>query len=245
MKPRKILALSAAGLFLATSLHAHRLEGLVQSSLVEVMPNQIQVRVTLIPGIDIAPKIKALLDPDGNGECSETESKAWAKQFMERQKVTIDGKTVPLTVQNVRSSPIPELEGGHAEIFIDYTAELGKLAHGQRTIVCANRYDPFPCIYQCNGLVPQAPGVRINSHRRDAGERELTLAVEFSGAPDQAAPTVPAQREIPPKPSVIAISWLIALSGAGATVTAIAGRRSRQAKEHAISARQRYETSTE
>lgn len=229
MKPGKTLAVIAAGLSLATSLHAHRLEGLVQSSLVEVEPSQIKVQVTLLPGIDIAPGIKALLDPDADGEFSEPESRAWARQFMAGQTVAVDGQSLPLTVHNVRSSPLPDLTGGHAEIVIDYTAELGKLAHGRRTLVCANHYEPIPCTYQCNGLVPMVPGVRINSHRRDASERELTLAVEFSGEPVPATPTDPAQREIPRKPPVVAISLLIGLSGAGATVAAIAGCRSRSA----------------
>lgn len=227
MKPSKILAVVAVGLSVATALHAHRLEGLIQSSLVEVEPSQIKVRVTLIPGMDIAPKIKSLLDPNGDGEFSETESKAWAGQFMALQRVTVDGQTLPLTVQNVRSSPLPELAEGHAEIDIDYTAELGKLAHGQRTIVCANRYEPIRCIYQCNGLVPRSASVRINSHRRDVGQQELTLAVDFSEAPAQANPTAPAQGENPRKPPFIAISLLIGLSGAAVAVTAIAGRRSR------------------
>jgi hypothetical protein len=59
-----LLAVTAAGLSLATSLHAHRLEGLVQSSLVKVLPTQLSVQVTLVPSIDIAPKIKSLLDLD-------------------------------------------------------------------------------------------------------------------------------------------------------------------------------------
>jgi len=200
MKPVQTWAVVAAGLFLAASLHAHRLEGLVQSALVEVVPTQIKVRVTLIPGMDIAPRIKALLDPDADGEFSEAESKAWTGQFMARQRVTVDGQTLPLTVQSVYSSPLAELAGGHAEIVIDYTAELGKLAHGQRTIVCANRYEPIPGIYQCNGLVPRAPGVRVKSHRRDAVEQELTLAVEFTEAPAPATLTATAQRASLGKP---------------------------------------------
>jgi len=230
MKPIKTLTFLAVGLSLATALHAHRLEGLIQSSLVEIEPSQIRVQVTLIPGVDIAPKIKALLDPNGDGESSEIESKAWTGEFMARQRVTVDGQSLPLTIQTVRSSPLSELADGHAEIVIDYTAELGKLAQGQRTIVCANRYEPIPCIYQCNGIVPKTPGVRIDNHRRDVGQQELTLAVDFSEAPAPATPTAPAQREMPRMPTAIAISLLMGVSGARAAVTAIAGRRSRSTK---------------
>jgi len=230
MNLRTTLAVVATGLCLATPLHAHRLEGLVQSSLVEVLPTQIGVQITLVPGIDIAPRIRALVDPDGDGESSEIESEAWAELFMARQTVTVDGQSLPLVLQKVRSSPLAELAGGHAEIIVNFTADLGKLASGPRTIACANRYEPIPCIYQCNGLVPKAPCVRISSHRRDERQQELTLEVEFSGAAAHASRNVPSPHEVPRSPSLITISLFIGLSSAAAAVAAIAGRRLRSSK---------------
>jgi hypothetical protein len=207
MNPRAALTMIAGGLTLAAPLHAHRLEGLVQSSLVEVLPSHIGVQVTLVPGIDIAPKIKALLDPDGDGESSEIESDAWAELFMARQSVTVDGQSLPLVLRNVRISPLAELAGGHAEIAVNFTADLGKFARGPRTIACANRYEPIPCLYQCSGLVPKAPGVRISSHRRDERQQELTLAAEFSGIEIPAAKTPQSANTMPPKTCAMAAAW--------------------------------------
>ena len=166
-------------LALATPVQAHRTEGLLQSSLVEVLPTQVGVEVTLVPGMDIAPKIVALLDHDHDGVISELESNAWSELFMAKQSVTVDGQSLPLKLQSVRASPLGEITNGHAQIVVHYTAELGQLVRGARTIVCANRYEPMPCAFQCNGLVPKAPGVRFTSHRRDERQRELTLAAEF------------------------------------------------------------------
>jgi hypothetical protein len=233
MNAKTALALIAGGLTLAAPLHAHRLEGLVQSSLVEVLPSHIGVQVTLVPGIDIAPKIKALLYPDGDGESSEIESDAWAELFMARQSVTVDGQSLPLVLRNVRISPLAEMNGGHAEIVVNFTAALGKFARGPRTITCANRYEPIPCIYQCNGLVPKAPSVRISSHRRDERQQELTLDVAFSGAAASATPTVRPTNTIPQHLSGRAVPWLIGLSTAGASVATIVGRRRRPARDEA------------
>lgn len=230
MNAKAALAMIAVGLTLAAPLHAHRLEGLVQSSLVEVLPSQIGVEVTLVPGIDIAPKIKALLDPDGDGAFSEIESAVWSELFMARQSVTVDGQSLPLVLQSIRTSPLGEMNSGHAEIVLNFTADLGKLARGPRTITCANRYEPIPCTYQSNGLVPKAPGVRISSHRRDERQQELTLAAEFSEAAEQTTPAAPSPRVIPRNTSVLTLSWLIGLSAAGAAIAAIAGRRLRSSK---------------
>lgn len=179
LKIHPTVAALFALLVAAISASAHRTSGLLQASLVEVLPTQVRIEVTLTPGIDIAPEIIALLDLNRDGEFSEIESEAWSELFMAKQNVTVDGQSLPLTLQSVRTSPLSEMTSGHAEIVMCFTGALGKLATRSRTIVCVNRYEPIPCAYQCNGLVPKAPGVRINSHRRDARQQELTLEAEF------------------------------------------------------------------
>ena len=145
---------------------------------------------------------------------------------MARQSVTVDGQSLPLTLQSVHTSPLAEMTNGHAQIVVHFTADLGQLARGPRTIVCANRYEPIPCAYQSNGLVPKSPGVRITSHRRDERQRELTLAVEFSNLAAPATQTAQSTNTIPQHHSTATIPWLIGLSVAGAIVAAMVKRRS-------------------
>jgi hypothetical protein len=165
----------------------------------------------LVPGIDIAPKVVALLDANGDGGFSPGESANWSRLFMAGQSVTVDGQSLPLTLQSVRTSPLSEMTDGHAEIVVHYTAELGTLARGPRTIVCANRYEPIPSAYQCNGLVPKAPGVRIHSHRRDERQRELTLAAEFLDPSVPAAQTALQTASIPRNRLARTLLWLAGL----------------------------------
>lgn len=207
----------AVGLALAAPLSAHRTEGLLQASLVEVLPAQVGVEVTLTPGIDIAPKIIALLDANGDGEFSGAESTGWSALFMARQTVTADGQSLPLKLVNLRSSPLAEMTYGHAQIVVHFTADFGPLALGPHTIVCANRYEPIPCSYQCNGLVPKAPGVRITHHRRDERQQELTLAAEFFGLGDPATRRAAA---IPQRRFPVPLRWLLGLSVAGTIIAA-------------------------
>ena len=227
------IATVALGFALAVPLRAHRVEGLLQASLVEVLPAQVGVEVTLVPGIDIAPEVVALLDADGDGVFSKAESKAWAARFMAGQSVTVDGRSLPLDLKSILASPLAEMAGGHAEIVVRFTADLGPLASGPRTIVCGNRYEAIPSTYQSNGLVPKAPGVRLSSHRRDERQQELTLAAEFS-APATSA-TQPAQvarsaNIVPPDPPDVAVRWLVGLNVAGGIAIVVAKRRRRSAK---------------
>ena len=168
MRKRAALAIWLA---FAATLHAHRTAGLLLASLVEVLPSQVGVEVTFVVGIDIAPKVVALLDGNGDGVFSDAESGAWSARFMAAQSVAVNGKTLPLKLGGVRASPLAEMTGGHGEIVALFTADAGTLARGPRTIVCTNRYEPIPCTFQTNGLVPNAPGVRISSHRQDERQR--------------------------------------------------------------------------
>ena len=226
----KILPAVAAifiGLIRASPLYAHRTEGLLQASLVEVLPSQVGVEVTLVPGIDIAPKIFALLDTNGDGVFSESESAVWSEKFMGGQSVTVDGQSRPLTLKSIRVSPVAERTNGHAEIVVHFTAELGPLARGPRTIVCANRYEPIPCSFQNNGLVPKAPSVRISRHQRDERQQELTLTTEFS---DLATQPIQSTNPIRHNRFGVSIPWLIGLSVAGAIVATMVKRRQWSAK---------------
>lgn len=190
MKTISVIAAALTAFALVGQVHAHRATGLLQASLVDVQPSQVAVEVTLVPGIDIAPKIIALLDRNGDGLFSDAESTAWSAHFLAGQRVTVDGRSLPLKLTGIHASPLMEMIGGHAEIVVSFTADIGNLAQGPHSIVCANRYEPIPCAFQINGLVPKVPGVRIINHRRDERQQELALDSEFS------IPTGPAAQKI-------------------------------------------------
>lgn len=207
MKTRRLLAMAAFAVALATQspLHAHRTSGLQQASLVDIVPSQVEVEVTLLPGVDIAPRICALLDPNGDGLCSPAESRAWATDFLAAQSVTVDGHSLPLTLGSVRLCPLPEMSSGHAEIVVSFSASLGSLAQGSRTVLCVNRYEALPSGYQVNGLLPRTPGLRIRSHKGNDRQQELTLVAEF---PNSTPVVSPHESQLPAAPPPSAPNWI-------------------------------------
>ena len=173
-------------------LQAHRIEGLLQSSLVEVLPSGVGVEVTLVLGIDIAPKIVSRIDSNGDGVFSDAESKAWSSVFLTEQSVTMEGHPLTLKLDSVKTSPLAEMTGGHGEIVVHFHCDFDRVVSHPCVLVCANRYEPILCTYQVNGLVPKSPGVRITSHRRDKREKEITLVAELSESSASAAQRPPA-----------------------------------------------------
>ena len=144
----------------------------------------------------------------------------------------MDGKSLSLKLNGIRTSPLTEFTSGHAEIVVNFAADFGSLARGPRTIVCANHYEPIPSTYQMNGLVPKSPGVRIGGHRRDERQRELTLATEFSDHAALETQSDPLENTLSRDPSAFAIRWLIGLSVVSTTVAAMVAcvRRPAQAE---------------
>jgi hypothetical protein len=223
MKLSSTVIAIACAVHLAGPVWAHRTAGLLQSSLVEVLPSQVGVEVTLTPGMDIAPKMVALLDTDGDGVFSGIESAVWSEVFMVGQSMKVEGQLIPLQLQSVRTSPLGEMTNGHAEIVVHFTADLDPSTRGARTIVCANRYEPIPCTYQCNGLVPKAPGVHLSSHRRDSDERELTLSAEFSSPGGVENQLTPPLVRVSKLRLASATGWLVGICGIGALAATCLG----------------------
>lgn len=212
------------GLLSGTTANAHRLSGLLQASLVETLPEQVGVEVTLFPGMDIASKVFSLLDGNNDGVVSEAEKAAWSEVFMSKQAVSVDGRKLPLTLRSIRTSAPDEMADGHGEIVVCFTAELGSLASGARTVVCANHYKPLPCAYQSNGLVPKAPGIRVTGHRRDQHQQELSLDVSFGKSTTDATETVKPVASAGRDGSGGAILRWASFSVAGLVLAAILGR---------------------
>jgi hypothetical protein len=182
MMRRVDIAVWMAVLASAAPLHAHRTEGLLQSALIDVQTDRVDVQVTVQLGSDIAGRFTALLDTDQNGIVSEKEQSAWSKAFLREQIILLDGKALPLTAARTDASSLADITDashGHCQIRVHFSGEFATHPIGQHEIVHQNRYESIPSTYQTHGIVPKAPTVRITSHRRDEREQTIILQAEF------------------------------------------------------------------
>ncbi len=186
MRLLRSIAVCLAALALFSPLHAHRASGLLQSALVDVQPEQVEVQISLLLGQDIAARFAELLDTDHNGFFAENERTAWSEAFVHAQSIRLDGETLPLVLTRMQASPIAEMTSanqGHAEVRVIFAAKIAPLSVGSHRVEHENRYEPIPSTYQADGIVPKAPGIRIVSHRRDEREQTISLQAEWSPPP--------------------------------------------------------------
>ena len=197
----------ALGIAFAQEAGAHRTTGMLQSTLVEILPDQVGLELTLLPGMDIAPGLQRLLDLDGDGQVSEVEKEAFGQWVQSGQEVSVNGRRLPVKVKEVRVPPLNELAGGHATMVVEMAVELKNLSGGTQTIRCLNRFAPMESSYQCDGLVPKSSEVQVVSHRREEGQQALVLVTEFR----LSVPSDPAVRltDAGGFPSVWGLGWML------------------------------------
>ena len=225
MKMRSAIFTIVIGLTLAAPLHAHRAEGLLQASLAEFLPSQVGVEVALIPGIDVAPKVIALLDTNGDGVFSDAESAAWSARFMAGQSVAVDGRWLLLKLRNVRASPLLDMSGGHAESSstsrpIPARLRAASTPSSAPTVANPSRAITKPTasyrrLRACASAATVAPNARWNS-------------LSSPNSPTSQPPATQAARSaniILQNRSTAAIPWLMGLSVTGAIVAVVCKRR--------------------
>src|SRR5918994_7990466 len=86
---------------------AHPLDEYVQNTYIDLAPDRTTLQVDLTPGVLVAPEVVALIDADGDGEISEAEGEAYAKDAVLRDvSLAVDGEPQPLTLVD-SSFPTP------------------------------------------------------------------------------------------------------------------------------------------
>lgn len=209
---RGILSTLLAAAALTMPAAAHRETGLLQKSLVEVTDREVLVQVTVHPGMDVAKRVIALMDANGDGNIGTAEADIWAARFMEVQSVTMDGRPLPLRLEGVSSTPPSDILGGHPAADVRFSADLGTVKPGAHAMVFRNGWEPFAGEWQCDGLVSGTPAVRITSHSRDEVERELKLCAEFRGSALGVPAAAVPKAKILPAPYV----WVLGIAAAAA-----------------------------
>ena len=96
----KWTALIACGVWLAcpTTAGAHRLDEYLQATRIALAPDNVRVEIDLTPGINVAPRVTALIDFDGDGALSPAERHAYAALVVRLTDLQIDGRPAPLIV---------------------------------------------------------------------------------------------------------------------------------------------------
>lgn len=156
---------------------AHVLDEYLQAAQIALAPDGVRVELRLIPGVQVADRVFAMIDVDGDGQISSAEEQAYAQRVLQDITLEVDGRRAPLTLTGIEFPSRREMSEGMGAIRLDLTAAAALGATGEHQLSFRNDHLPELGVYLANAMVPTTEAIKISGQQRD--ELQHGLKVDF------------------------------------------------------------------
>ncbi len=177
------LAVVGISLGIPSPARAHRLDELLQATLLSIDRDQVTVEITLTAGTSLAAQVFGSIDTNGDGRISAAEGHAYARGVLNTVQLSVDALPAILTVNDYQFPDLHQMSLGVGTIRLRATAKIPPAAVGRHQLSFRNMHRPGSSVYLVNPLVPTDHQIRIGEQRRDAEQRSLTL--DYSVVPSE------------------------------------------------------------
>lgn len=181
-----------AGLLCVCALNitvsAHVLDQYLEVAQIALAPDGVRVELRLIPGVQVADRIFALMDVDGDGKISPAEEQAYARRVLQDVALEVDGRPAPLALTEVQFPSRREMNEGIGAIRLDLAAEAAMDVAGEHQLSFRNDHLPELGVYLANALVPTTEAIKISGQQRDALQHGLQVDFRVISADARAWP---------------------------------------------------------
>ncbi len=154
---------------------AHVLDQYLQVAQIALAPNNVRIELRLIPGVQVADRIGALIDADGDGRITTAEEQAYARRVLQDIELAVSGINVPLTLTEMQFPTQPEMREGWGTIRLTYEASATLRAADQPQLYFRNNHLPELGVYLVNALMPTTNEIKLGGQERDPLQRGLRL----------------------------------------------------------------------
>ena len=120
----RLALLAAVFAWSAAPARAHRLDEYLQAATLRVERDRVALRLRLVAGTEVARKVLAGIDTDGDRVISDAEQRAYAERVRADLSLTVDGR--PLALRLVSSS-FPTVEAvtkGRGDTVLEFEADV-------------------------------------------------------------------------------------------------------------------------
>jgi nickel/cobalt transporter (NicO) family protein len=166
-----LLCVCAGGLPAA----AHVLDQYLQVAQIAIAPSGAHIELRLIPGVQAAERVCALIDTDGDGQITTAEEQAYARRALRDISLEVDGRRASLALTGIRFPSRREMSEGVGAIRLDLAAEAALSAAGEHQLSFRNDHLPELGVYMANAMVPTTDAIEITGQQRDALQRGLRI----------------------------------------------------------------------
>ena len=133
------------------------------------------LEIDLTAGVAVAPEVFASIDTDRDGQISDAEGDAYARQMLRSVMLSVDGRPAPVTLIEIRFPQFREMSLGVGTIQVRATANVSATGAGRHQISYLNTHRSEGSVYLVNALIPADPRIQIAGQQRDPAQHRLTL----------------------------------------------------------------------
>ena len=153
---------------------AHRMDEYLQATRLSIDVEQVDMEIDLTPGVAMASEVFGWIDTDRDGEISQAEGDAYAREVLRSVALSIDGLPSGIKLVDARFPPFREMSLGMGTIRLRATAKV-RAGAGRHRISFLNTHRPESSVYLVNALVPANRRIQLGDPQRDSAQHGLTL----------------------------------------------------------------------
>ncbi|MDB5437993.1 MAG: hypothetical protein JWM33_420 [Caulobacteraceae bacterium] len=169
----------------ALPAQAHSVDEYLDATTMAVASDHVTLKVNLTPGVNVAARVLAGIDANGDGALSPAEQAAYVAAVQGDMNLTLDGQLLDLRPGPAAFPSVEAVSKGVGDIAMSFTADVRE-ADGPHRLDLVNRHQSGLAVYLVNALQPDDPRVQILSQDRNFNQSSYTLNFQV-GAPAAAA----------------------------------------------------------
>lgn len=174
---------------LAALVWAHRVDEYLQATTVELARTSVEVELCLTPGVEVAGRVLADVDADGDGRLSDAEQAAYADRVVGDLTLSVDGRPVRPRLL-ARSFPTAgQIRDGLGDIVLRLDVTVPPGGGAAHVFEFENRHRPAVAAYLVNCLFPGDPGLRVTAQRRNYLQSTYRLEYTTQGTGPATVPS--------------------------------------------------------
>jgi hypothetical protein len=154
---------------------AHRMDEYLQATRLSIDVERVDMEIDLTPGVAMASEVFGWIDKNRDGEISQSEGDAYARQVLRSVALSVDGLPSPVTLVDAHFPPFRDMSLGMGTIRLRATAKVRAAGAGHHRISFLNTHRTESSVYLVNALVPANPRIQLGDPQRDIAQHGLTL----------------------------------------------------------------------
>jgi len=159
---------------------AHRLDEYLQATRLSVDVDRVGLEIDLTAGVHVAPGVFGWIDANRDGDVSDAEAKAYARQLLRSVTLSLDNRPLPVVFLDIRVPPFDEMSVGVGTIRVRATANVPDPGSGRHRLSYVNTHRSESSVYLVNVLAPSDHRIHIGGQQRDSAQHELTFDYDIA-----------------------------------------------------------------